>query len=400
MLVDESVASCRLHGLGCSLAGSEGRPGPGVAASRVRYSLARAGRLFCRCRILSWWRSTMISRSFECPERTAKRANDTRNRYRTRHRGPQDRECRTRSAWYDRVSTTHGSQDAARHAWSAHTTAFSGIHTYLRRRYFALAPGQVGRVGRSKGGDREKVLGIRGRSGSTPESAGDDRTGRSAMRWGPKDHQERLPHLEARKAQVLARVLHRLNEPDSSGQQQPEASASSVRHPCAHHAGGIRLLVEEMQKDPEVADALRADLAASLREVAKAHVQSTLSKHDLDDAQQHQLFSTDQYNEALSRASHTLWVREAAHSLQARQSDLTSRFQDAEELLRTLQLSQLKATVVLSVTSPDESDQRGATVRNSVDVADSLEKLREATRELSRSAEILREATREFHGPC
>ena len=212
---------------GCSLAGSEGRPGPGVAASRVRYSSARAGRLFCRCRILSWWRSTMISRSFECPERTAKRANDTRNRYRTRHMGPQDRECRTCSARYDRVSATHGSQDAAHHAWSAHTTAFSGTHTYPRRRYFAVAP--------------------------------------------------------------------------------------------------------------------------------------------------------DQYNEALSRASHTLWVREAAHSLQARQSDLTSRLQDAEELLRTLQLSQLKATVVLSVTSPDESDRRGATVRNSVDVADSLEKLRAAS---------------------
>ena len=203
---------------------------------------------------------------------------------------------------------------------------------------------------------------------------------------------------EARKAQALTRIWHRLNEPDSSGHQQPEASASPVRHPCADHAGGIRLLVEEMQKDPEVADALRADLAASLREVAKAHVQRTLSEHDLDDAQQQRLFGTDQHNEALSRASHTLQVRDAVHSLQAGQSDITSRLQDVDELLRTLQLSQLKAAVVRCVTSPEESARRGDIVRNSVDVADSLEKLREATRELSRSAEMFRVATREVTG--
>ena len=50
----------------------------------------RAGRLFWRCRTVSWWRSTMISRSFERPKRTAKRCDDTTNRYRTRHIGPQD----------------------------------------------------------------------------------------------------------------------------------------------------------------------------------------------------------------------------------------------------------------------------------------------------------------------
>ena len=66
-----------------------------MAPSRVRSSSARAGRLFCRCRTVSWWRSTMNSRSFECPERTANRANEARNRYRTRHMEPQDRERRT-----------------------------------------------------------------------------------------------------------------------------------------------------------------------------------------------------------------------------------------------------------------------------------------------------------------
>ena len=76
-------------------------------AERVRSSSASAGRLFCRCRTLSWWRSTMISRSFECPERTAKRANDTSNRYRMRQMG-------------SRMEAHYGS--------SAHTAAFSGTH--------------------------------------------------------------------------------------------------------------------------------------------------------------------------------------------------------------------------------------------------------------------------------
>ena len=62
------------------------RGGPGNAAamapSRARSSSAMAGRLYWRCRTVSWCRNTMISRSFERPERTAKRANDTSNRYR------------------------------------------------------------------------------------------------------------------------------------------------------------------------------------------------------------------------------------------------------------------------------------------------------------------------------
>ena len=71
----------------------------------------------------------MISRPFERPERTAKRAHDTTNRYRTLRMGPQDREHRTCSVRHNRVLATQGSQDAAHHAWSVHTTAYSGTHT-------------------------------------------------------------------------------------------------------------------------------------------------------------------------------------------------------------------------------------------------------------------------------
>ena len=49
------------------------------------------------------------------------------------------RERRTCSARQNRVSATHGSQDAAHYAWSAHTTVFSGTHrSILARRFTAL----------------------------------------------------------------------------------------------------------------------------------------------------------------------------------------------------------------------------------------------------------------------
>ena len=99
-----------------------------TAPSRARSSSASAGRLFCRCRTASWWRSTMISRSFECPERTAKRANDTSNRYRTRHMGPRMASVAPVEGATTEFRPATDSQHAAHHAWSAHTTAFSGTH--------------------------------------------------------------------------------------------------------------------------------------------------------------------------------------------------------------------------------------------------------------------------------
>ena len=49
----------------------------------------------------------MISRTFERPERTAKRANDTSNRYRTRHIGPQDASASCLVSAHDRILDTH-----------------------------------------------------------------------------------------------------------------------------------------------------------------------------------------------------------------------------------------------------------------------------------------------------
>ena len=78
-----------------------------TAPSRARSSSASADRWFCRRRTASGWRSTMISRSFERPERTAKRANDPSNRYRTRHMEPQDASASCLVSAHDHILGTH-----------------------------------------------------------------------------------------------------------------------------------------------------------------------------------------------------------------------------------------------------------------------------------------------------
>ena len=84
-----------------------GHPHAAIAPSRTRSSSARAGRSVCRRRTVSWWRRTMISRSFECPERTAKRANEASNRYRMRDTGSQDASASCLVSAHDHISGTH-----------------------------------------------------------------------------------------------------------------------------------------------------------------------------------------------------------------------------------------------------------------------------------------------------
>lgn len=205
--------------------------------------------------------------------------------------------------------------------------------------------------------------------------------------------QERLRRLQARRVHALERVLRRMNGPESSGHQTRVGTASATGHLRPDHAAAaIRLLLQEMEKDPELADALRADLATSLQRAARDRMQRTLSSCVLVDTPQRQLFGTDEYDET-SQVSHARQLRQVAVSLQSRHTGHVSMLREVENLLHALQLSQLKAAAVLSVTSPVGPAGSSAVVRNSVDVADSLEKLREATNELSRSAEMWRAAT-------
>ena len=52
-----------------------------IAPSKVRSASVSSGRSTCRRSTPSWWRNTMISRSFERRERTARRTSATKKRY-------------------------------------------------------------------------------------------------------------------------------------------------------------------------------------------------------------------------------------------------------------------------------------------------------------------------------
>jgi hypothetical protein len=56
-----------------------------IAAGSDRSSSVTCRRCVVRLSTASWWRSTMISRSSERPDRTASRASEARNRYKMRH---------------------------------------------------------------------------------------------------------------------------------------------------------------------------------------------------------------------------------------------------------------------------------------------------------------------------
>lgn len=229
-----------------------------------------------------------------------------------------------------------------------------------------------------------------GSSRSSPQDAGDDRAWRTAAPRQPEDQEAGPAHVEAKKAQALVRIWRELNEAQSSAREQQGSDASRPGQSRADTARAIRSLVEEMQKDPEVADAIRADLVASLRVVAEAHVQRRVSDDDLEDPQQ-QLFGTDRFDGAPRPTPRTPSARAALLSRGARQPDFIARLHDAEDFLGDLHLSQLQVAAVLAVTLRDRLGDGGDVVRHSVDVADSLEKLREATHELSKSAEVLQE---------
>ena len=78
-----------------------------IAASKLRSASVSSGRSTCRRSTASWWRNTMISRSFERLERTVSRASDARNRYKIRYTRNQDRPSSLQVNAHDRVFGTH-----------------------------------------------------------------------------------------------------------------------------------------------------------------------------------------------------------------------------------------------------------------------------------------------------
>jgi len=223
---------------------------------------------------------------------------------------------------------------------------------------------------------------------SSPQDARDDRDRRATASRQPEDREASPADVEAKKAHALVRIWRELNDTQSAARGQQGSDAGRPGQARADTARAIRSLVEEMQKDPEVADAIRADLVAALRTVAEAHVERRVSDDDLDDPQR-QLFGTDRFDEVQRPTPRARSARTVLLARRAEQPDSISRLRDAEDFLGDLHLSQLQAAAVLAVTIPDRLGDGGIVVSYSVDVADSLEKLREATHELSKSAEIL-----------
>ena len=82
------------------------RSAAATAPSRARSPSLSAGRLIWRRRTVSWWRNTMISRSFERPDRTANRASDARNRYKIRYTRTQHRPALRQVNDHGRISGT------------------------------------------------------------------------------------------------------------------------------------------------------------------------------------------------------------------------------------------------------------------------------------------------------
>ena len=78
-----------------------------IAPSKLRSASVISGRSTCQRSTPSWWRKTMISRSFERPERTVSRASDARNRYKIRYTTNQHRPTSRQVNDHGRVSGTH-----------------------------------------------------------------------------------------------------------------------------------------------------------------------------------------------------------------------------------------------------------------------------------------------------
>ena len=78
-----------------------------IAPSELRSASVMSGRSTCRRSTPSWWRKTMISRSFERPDRTVSRASDARNRYKIRYTTNQHRPASRQVNDHGRVSGTH-----------------------------------------------------------------------------------------------------------------------------------------------------------------------------------------------------------------------------------------------------------------------------------------------------
>ena len=134
----------------------------------------------------------------------------------------------------------------------------------------------------------------------------------------------------------------------------------------------------ETLNDPGLADAMKQILGRSLADWAE------VLGERVQDGQGREAESVN-----LAKA------RRLARSTLVEQMDVLSRRQEVEAILRTLELSNLRKALALSVARRDRSSEvAAAAARRSVEVAEALERIRETTGRLLESAAASQEATR------
>ena len=150
----------------------------------------------------------------------------------------------------------------------------------------------------------------------------------------------------------------------------------------------MRSLIEEMLIDPELGDALRIDLAATLREIADGYIRRPPRSGPDPGSEQARRFGADQFDEVSEHMSHSQRLRQVLLTLEAADSDPAANLQVVEDLIPSIQLAQLSYALVLYVTSPEARADDSAIVRGLIEIADSLGTLQELAHNVSRDLEL------------
>ena len=153
-------------------------------------------------------------------------------------------------------------------------------------------------------------MNILGRSRSVQTAGSRAIVGGRAVSEGPVSRKvdektEELSSRDASRVQALKRIIHQFANPGQPDerQQKPKygldtADAGARR---TDPVAGMRSLLKEILKDPELGDALKVHLSNALREMAQAPTQGADHTRHPESTQQ-QLFSADQYHKVIDQS--------------------------------------------------------------------------------------------------
>ena len=223
---------------------------------------------------------------------------------------------------------------------------------------------------------------------TSPKSSS-GRIGRAAKVRTRRKRRGTPPELESQTVQVLELIRKGFDEHDGPSLEPAETSTDPIANRWGNHAQGIRLLLEELQKDTEVAAAIRADLASALSSAASALARQPTSRASLDHAREQGQYEPCDYVAGREQVSHAERARLVAERLQARhsRSALPSMLRDVETVVHQTQLAHLKAAVAVSVQSRDAPHGSNSVVASFVRVADRFGEIADISRSLRQQLE-------------